>query len=171
MNGRRRRTRARSPQVKRGAEAMDKGKTKPRPQAKFGTRVMEMEGAEAAPVSFFIGNTNSKLVKENIAKVIIQCAKETNVNELTEEDIKIDCVTKVENPRTLCWKLTVPKKFRETFRDDSFWPLGWSHRPWGNRVNVKGTAKKPRTEPHVENEMVEVTPEAAVTEGTKQTEW
>ena len=170
-NGRRRRARARSPQVKRSAEAMDKGKTKSRPQAKFGTRVVEMEGAEAAPVSFFIGNTNSKSVKENISKVIMQCAKQTNVNDLQEEDMKIDCVTKVENPRTLCWKLTVPNKYRETFRDDSFWPLGWSHRPWGNRGpgNIKVTTKKPRTESQVENEIDEVTPEAAVTEGTQQT--
>ena len=53
-------------------------------------------------------------------------------------------MTHVENPRTKCWKITVPNRWRETFRDESFWPLGWSHRPWANRHsgNEKEPAKK-----------------------------
>ena len=146
----RRRPRARSPQVKRGAEAFEKQgefKARTRPAAKFGTRVVDMEGAEAAPVSFFIGNTNPKSVKESIEKVVLQCANETGENKLKVEDIEVTSVTKVENPRTRCWKLTVPNKWRETFRDDSFWPMGWSHRPWSNRSagSGKDSTKKQRT--------------------------
>ena len=155
-----RRTRTRSPQTKRDAEAMDgqgeKIKNRPRTQAKFGTRVVEIEGAEAAPVSFFIGNTNPKSVKETISKVIIQCAKETNGSILKEGDIEVVSMTRVENPRTKCWKLTVPNKWRETFRDDEFWPMGWSHRPWVHRSsgNGKDSTKKPRTESQSANEVV-----------------
>ena len=145
-----RRHRTRSPQVKRAAEVLEKageGKARARPTAKFGTRVVNMEGAEAAPVSFFIGNTNPKSVKESIEKVIIQCANETSVNKLKVEEIEVISVTKVDNPRTRCWKLTVPNKWRETFREDSFWPMGWSHCPWSNRSlgNSKDSTKKQRT--------------------------
>ena len=57
-------------------------------------------------------------------------------------------MTHIENPRTKCWKLTVPNKWRETFLDESFWPLGWSHRSWANisSANEKESAKKSRTE-------------------------
>ena len=146
-----RRSRARSPQMKRGAaEDLHKngeGKTRARPAAKFGTRVVDMEGAEAAPVSFFIGNTNPKSVKESIEKVVLQCANENSVNKLKVDDIEVISVTKVENPRTRCWKLTVPNMWRETLRDDSFWPMGWSHRPWSNKIltNSRDSAKKQRT--------------------------
>ena len=101
---------------------MKKVKARTRPQAKFGTRVIDIEGAEAAPVSFFIGNTNPNSTKEAIAKVIKQCANEMKVKpgELKDEDIEAKCMTHIENPRTKCWKLTVPNKWRETFRDESF---------------------------------------------------
>jgi hypothetical protein len=113
-----------------------------------------MEGAEAAPVSFFIGNTNPKSVKESIEKVVLQCANELGENKLKVEDIEVISLTKVENPRTKCWKLTVPNRWRETFRDDSFWPMGWSHRPWSNRNlnNVKDSAKKQRTKSQSEEQ-------------------
>ena len=153
----RRRPRGRSPQVKRGAEALEKPdevKARTRPAAKFGTRVVNMEGAEAAPVSFFIGNTNPKSVKESIEKVVLQCANELGENKLKVEDIEVISLTKVEHPRTKCWKLTVPNRWRETFRDDSFWPMGWSHRPWSNRNlnNVKDSAKKQRTKSQSEEQ-------------------
>ena len=159
----RRRPRARSPQMKRGADALEKQgevKARARPSAKFGTRVVDMDGAEAAPVSFFIGNTNPKSVKENIEKVILQCANENNENKLKVEDIEVTSVTKVDNPRTRCWKLTVPNKWRETFRDDSFWPMGWSHRPWSNRSSDSGkeSAKKQRTNSQSYSGTTEQTP-------------
>ena len=158
-----RRTRTRSPQTKRDADAMgEKIKSRPRPQGKFGTRVVEMEGAEAAPVSFFIGNTNPRSVKENIAKVIIQCARETNGSILKEDEIEVFCMTKVENPRTKCWKITVPNKWRNTLRDEGFWPMGWSHRPWVNRSsgNGKDSVKKPRTESQTVNDAMVVVDQA-----------
>ena len=121
-------------------------KAKTRPQAKFGTRVINIEGAEAAPVSFFVGNTSPKSTNEAISKVILQCANEMEgkPGDLKEEDIEAKCMTHVENPRTKCWKITVPNRWRETFRDESFWPMGWSHRPWANRHsgNEKEPAKK-----------------------------
>ena len=144
--------------MKRGAaEDLQKngeGKTRARPAAKFGTRVVDMEGAEAAPVSFFIGNTNPKSVKESIEKVVLQCANENSENKLKVEDIEVISVTKVDNPRTRCWKLTVPNMWRETFRDDSFWPMGWSHRPWSNKslANSRDSAKKQRTHSQYEDQ-------------------
>ena len=152
--GQRRKTSSGGLQGRRGRDLqeghVEKVKARTRPQAKFGTRVINIEGAEAAPVSFFIGNTSPKSNKEAIAKVIIQCANEMEgkPGELKAEEIEAKCMTHIENPRTKCWKLTVPNKWRETFRDDSFWPLGWSHRPWANRnsTNEKESVKKPRSE-------------------------
>ena len=82
--GQRRKTSSGGLQGRRGRDLqeghVEKVKARTRPQAKFGTRVINIEGAEAAPVSFFIGNTSPKSNKEAIAKVIIQCANEMEGN-------------------------------------------------------------------------------------------
>ena len=35
---------------------------------------------------------------------------------------------KISNPRTLCWKVTVPHREREHMIKDESYPEGWAHR-------------------------------------------
>ena len=71
--------------------------------------------------------------------------------ELKPDDMKVECVTKFlegQTARTLCWKVSVPNRWRDMFRLDEFWPMGWSHRPWTRFHGPPraARAKKPRTE-------------------------
>lgn len=124
------------------------------PQTKFGSRIIDMEGAEAAPVSFFIGNTRSDTTKEKMQNVILNCANKMDEKpgEMKTKDVEIVSLTKVpegQTPRTMCWKVSVPNMWRNMFRLDEFWPLGWSHRPWTRfhgPPRAAGGQKKQRTE-------------------------
>jgi hypothetical protein len=91
-----------------------------------------MDSAEAAPVDIFVGNTNPKATPEKIAAVMKQCAEQ--LSEMTElEVLEVKCLTNLDlmpNPRTKCWKLTVPYKFKELMAQDELHPAGWSHRPF-----------------------------------------
>ena len=86
-----------------------------------------VEGAEAAPVEIFIGNTNPKATPEIISKVMKQCAQD-----LPEKiELELECLNNLDvdpNPRTKCWKLTVPYRFRELMTRDDLYYCGWSHR-------------------------------------------
>ena len=94
----------------------------------YGKSKVMVEGAEAAPIEIFVGNTNSRVLHQHI--VMKQCA-----NELTDkiplEVIVVKCLTNYDlypNARTKCWKLTVPYKFKELMMNDELYPAGWSHR-------------------------------------------
>ena len=47
------------------------------------------------------------------------------------EVLEVKCLNNLEtdaNPRTRCWKLTVPYRFRELMARDDLYYCGWSHR-------------------------------------------
>ena len=89
-----------------------------------------MEGAEAAPIDIFIGNTNPKATPGIIAEVMKKCA--LDLPEKVElEVIEVKCLNRLDvdpNPRTKCWKITVPYRFRELMTRDELYYCGWSHR-------------------------------------------
>ena len=103
--------------------------SKPR-KVTYGSSKVIMEGAEAAPVEIFIGNTNPNATPEIISKVMKKCAMELPEKiELEVHELK--CLTNLEtvpNPRTKCWKICVPYKYRELMEKDELYPSGWSHR-------------------------------------------
>ena len=75
--------------------------------------------------------------------------------ELQVDKLKTVCFNpKIENPRTRCWKVTVPHVWKEMLKKDEFYPRGWSHRPFhhgGGRKQLEGN-KRPRQEEAVSEE-------------------
>ena len=69
-------------------------------------------------------------------------------SELKEGDIMVKLLNNLAeepNPRTKCWKVTVPYIFRDVMAMDTFFPNGWSHRKFNNQVgNKKDQNKRPR---------------------------
>ena len=91
---------------------------------------------EAAPVDFFIGNTNPDLKEEKVKEIMVMCAAlevegKPDKAELKLDDIKVKCLNNTKNdpnPRSKCWQITVPNLWREMMKRDEFYPRGWSHR-------------------------------------------
>ena len=109
---------------------------KPR-KVNYGNSSVMIEGGEAAPIDIFIGNTNPGSTPEIISDVLVKCAEMSE--DITEALVvsEVKCLTKDENPRTKCWKVTVPNKFREYMDKDSAFPRGWSHRKFFQARNNK----------------------------------
>ena len=89
-----------------------------------------MDGGEAAPLDIFIGNTHPKATEEKIKEVLLLCAENIpgKPNLIIDE---VKCLNNMElepNPRTKCWRLTVPYSCKSVVEDDNLYPKGWSHR-------------------------------------------
>ena len=101
-----------------------------------------VSGGEAAPIDVFIGNTNPGSAPDIIKEVLIKCAEMSK--DITEDLVVTEakCLTKpdIVNPRTKCWKVTVPHKFRDYMEKDSAYPKGWSHRKFFQARNNKVAA-------------------------------
>ena len=91
----------------------------------------------AAPVEVFVSNTSPDISEEEIKEVLKLCADDANASQGTLElgdfivkDVK--CLTKpdLENPRTKCWKVSVPLKYREYIMSDLAYPVGCCHWPF-----------------------------------------
>ena len=56
------------------------------------------------------------------------------------------CLNNLEvdpNPRTRCWKITVPYKIKELMVRDELYPTGWSHRQFYPARPNKAKGQKP----------------------------
>ena len=98
----------------------------------YGTKNIAVDGAEAAPVDIFIGNTNPRATKEIVAAVLKNCAEDMPDN-LKLEIIDVRCLTNPErdpNPRTRSWVVRVPYKFKSLMENVEFYPSGCSHRKY-----------------------------------------
>ena len=102
---------------------------KPR-KVTYGKSQVTMDGAEAAPIDIFIGNTNPRATPQIIEAVMKKCAGELP-EKVELQVLEVKCLNNLEvdpNPRTRCWKISVPYKFRELMAKDELYPAGWSHR-------------------------------------------
>ena len=87
-------------------------------------------GAEAAPVDMFIGNTNPLATADMIKTVLTKSATQVN-QDIALNVLDVKCLNDFErdpNPRSKCWKVTVPYAFKEFMEKDEVYPTGWSHR-------------------------------------------
>ena len=91
---------------------------------------MTLAGAEAAPLDIFIGNTNPLTTPEMIKTVMKNSAAKLPDQPMLEV-LEAKCLNNFErdpNPRSKCWKVTVPYAFKELMENDELYPSGWSHR-------------------------------------------
>ena len=98
----------------------------------YGTNTVDVEGAEAAPIDIFVGNTNPRAKEDIIKRVLLKCAD--NMPEKPKlEILDVKLLTNPErdpNPRFKSWVVRVPYAFKALMEDDSFYPNGWSHRKY-----------------------------------------
>ena len=89
-----------------------------------------------APVEYYIGNTGGKTTVEDIRTVLTKCAAPL----LGEDDLRIENIellTKELNPRTKCWKVVIPYRFKDIMEKDEVYPTGWRHRKFFGSRNTK----------------------------------
>ena len=85
--------------------------------------------------------------------MLVKCAKgvdaATQFSVVEVEQLAVH----IENPRTKCWKVVVPYKFKQMMEKDELYPPGWTHRKFfGPR---KGTQSKPaRQDDQIVNEVI-----------------
>ena len=92
--------------------------------------------AEAGPVEIYISNTANTTEKESIMKVL-----ETTASKLEGTEgfkvINAEILTKDPNPRTKCWKVSVPYKFKDLMENDELYPAGWRYRKFFASRNIR----------------------------------
>ena len=105
--------------------------------------VVEDVGDLQPSLQYYIGNTPGKATDDVIKKVLEKCdaplleGKEQLVIE------SIQCLTKDLEPRTKCWRVVVPHRFKHIMENNLLYPEGWKYREFvGIFRNPKNTAKK-----------------------------
>ena len=88
---------------------------------------IEEEG-HAAPLEYYIGNTTPRATKEIIESVLVKCAKGVDATTQFSVVEVQQLAVHIENPRTKCWKVVVPYKYKEMMEKDELYPPGWTHR-------------------------------------------
>jgi hypothetical protein len=145
------RTRSTSPSQKRKAEdnqMEDKdgfrkpGRPRQRKTASGTSQVLvEGVGEYIAPVEFYIGNTDSRANEDTIKTVLQRCASAVDGGSgLVVE--KVELLTKEKDPRTKCWKVVVPYRYKSIMEKDEVYPAGWKHMTFFGGRNARD--KRPR---------------------------
>ena len=84
-----------------------------------------------APYEIFIANTHPESTPDLIKEILAECSDADSTRDTPLEIIDVKCMTnleKIQNPRTLCWKVIVPHREREYMIKDEYYPEGWAHR-------------------------------------------
>ena len=150
--------RSRSPSVKR-KNPEDDSKEKvpkefpPRKPRKLGNGASKVDlddiapGGLAGPVNYYIGNTDKRADGDIIARVLKKCAAPLEGG-ADLEVLEVELLTAEENPRTKCWKVTVPYKFKDLMEKDDLYLPGWKHRKFfgSRKKGTENQAKKSRVE-------------------------
>ena len=89
-----------------------------------------------APVEYYIGNTSNRTTEDDIKTVLTKCAAPVPGGENLIVE-KVELLTKELNPRTKCWKVVIPYKFKEIMDKDEVYPSGWKHRKFFGSRNAK----------------------------------
>ena len=94
-------------------------------------------------LQYYIGNTPGKATDEVIKKVLQRCAVPLMQDDGPLEIESVHCLTKDTDPRTRCWRVVVPHKFKEVMENSELYPEGWKYREFvGIFRNSPRAAKK-----------------------------
>ena len=97
------------------------------------------------------------MTEEDIKEILKLCADDAKSSEGNEalEDFSVKdvkCLTRpeIEHPRTKCWRVAIPFKFKDYIKSDLAFPAGWSHRPFyppkqRSREEPEQSAKRNKT--------------------------
>ena len=81
-----------------------------------------------AHLQFYISNTPGHATEELVKKVLEKCSAPFLDGQAVLTIYKVECLTKEEEPRTKCWKVEVPFRFKDLMENDELYPEGWRHR-------------------------------------------
>jgi hypothetical protein len=88
-------------------------------------------------VEVFISNTSPDITDADVKEILKMCADDNksgedneNLADFAVKDAKFLTRPDIENPRTKCWKESVPFKFKDYILSDMAYPMGWCHRPF-----------------------------------------
>ena len=146
------RTRSPSPSLKRKAPGEDeegfKPQGRPRKTAGGSSKVMLDDVGEYQPSQqFYISNTPGHSNGDLIKKVLEKCSAPLLGGAAVLTVLDVECLTKEEEPRTKCWKVVVPFKYKDLMENDELYPEGWRHRKfYGGRKLSDQKKKQPRLE-------------------------
>ena len=146
------RNRSNSPSIKRKASGEDgdgfKPQGRPRKTAGGSSKVMLEDLGEYQPSQqFYISNTPGHSSGDLIKKVLEKCSAPLLGGAAILTVLEVECLTKEDDPRTKCWKVVVPFKFRSVMENDELYPEGWRHRKFfGGRKLTDQKKKQPRLE-------------------------
>ena len=94
-------------------------------------------------LQYYIGNTPGKATDEVIKKVLQRCAVPLMSDDAALVIESVQCLTKDLDPRTRCWRVVVPHKFKEVMENNLLYPEGWKYREFvGIFRNSTRPAKK-----------------------------
>ena len=86
-----------------------------------------------------------------------QCAKgldpDTNFTNFTVLQV-VQLAKHIENPRTKCWKVVVPYKYKDLMEKDNMYPAGWCHRKFFAPRRSDHPAKQPRRDDSLVQEVI-----------------
>ena len=151
------RPRSRSPQVKRdhigevlsaedtnGFKRQGRPRHQNRPATTGASQVVVEDVGDLQPsLQYYIGNTPGKATDDIIKKVLEKCAAPLLEGEEKFVIESIQCLTKDLEPRTKCWRVVVPHRFKQIMENNLLYPEGWKYREFvGIFRNPKNTAKK-----------------------------
>ena len=72
-------------------------------------------------------NIDGRVNEETVKPLLIRCAAEVEGGADLVID-KVELLTKEKDPRTKCWKIFVPHRFKTFMEKDEVYPTGWRHR-------------------------------------------
>ena len=102
--------------------------------------MVEDVGELQPSLQYFLGNTPGKASDDVIRKVLVRCAEP-----LMDVIESVNCLTKDTEPRTRCWRIVVPPRFKDIMENSLLYPEGWRFREFvGIFRNPSRSAKKAR---------------------------
>ena len=146
--------------TKRGREVESQGQfevvqpRRRRPVNHGSSQVEIQDDGLAAPVEYYIGNTTPAATEEVVQAVLIKCSKGLE-SQPELQVLKVEQLAKhIENPRTKCWKVIVPYKFKDLMEKDALYPAGLCHRKFFSPRRFGNPAKQPRTDEGIVQEVI-----------------
>ena len=101
-------------------------KNRTKPKVTTGTARLTQFGDLSGPVDFRIGNMSPNMDSNQVKEVLRKCAVGLGVDNFEILDVR--CLTKMENPRSKSWKVSVSTRFRDIMMDPAMYIDGWTHR-------------------------------------------
>ena len=112
------------------------------------------EAGQAAPVEIYIGNTTPAATEGIVEAVLMKCAKGLDAQTEFKVLEVVQLAKQIEKPRTKCWKVVIPYKFKDMMEKDELYPPGWCHRKFFSPRQTANPAKQARKDDGIVQEVI-----------------